>query len=75
MNTESERVTFLESWLGIDNKKNKSIIQSKFLKPRGQRFVECNLCGRSFKVKSRFERFCQECKLENEEYHAYDAFN
>lgn len=28
----------------------------------------CNLCGKQFKRHSRFERFCEDCKYENELY-------
>lgn len=28
----------------------------------------CNLCGKRFKRHSRFERFCEDCKHENELY-------
>lgn len=39
-----------------------------------QRIVQCNLCGKTFKVKSKFERFCNECKMDNEEYQAYNDY-
>ncbi len=37
--------------------------------------VCCNLCGKRFKAKSKFERFCIDCKQGNEDYHNYSAYN
>jgi len=34
----------------------------------------CNLCGKEFKARSRFERFCYECKNENEEYQSFEDY-
>lgn len=40
-----------------------------------QKSTRCNLCGKRFKPKTKFERFCLECKIENEDYHAYEDDN
>jgi len=34
--------------------------------------IECNLCGKVFKPQNKFERFCQNCKEEAEDYLLYD---
>lgn len=58
--------TFIE-----DNKsKRKTFIDSN-----KHNLTSCNLCGKEFKTKSKFERFCQDCKLENETYHDYENYN
>jgi|GEM_PF-3652431 len=44
------------------------------VKPINHKVVQCNLCGKTFKFKSKFERFCNDCKLDNEEYQAYNDF-
>jgi hypothetical protein len=36
-------------------------------KPSSRR-VNCNLCGARYRASSRFQRFCQTCRLENELY-------
>lgn len=41
----------------------------------GKKVVNCNLCGKKFKKKSKYERFCQDCKSENEAYLDYEAFD
>ncbi len=32
------------------------------------RIQTCNICEKKFKVKSQFTRFCDSCRIENEEY-------
>jgi protein-arginine kinase activator protein McsA len=34
--------------------------------------IKCNLCGKNFKPQNKFERFCQSCKDESEDYLLYD---
>lgn len=53
-----------------DSKHTNNRLREKKLK-----FISCNLCGKNFKTKSNFERFCQECKIENEDYIDYEFYN
>lgn len=50
----------------------RSVNQSKIIHLHKWRRVSpkwpCNLCGKRFKRHSRFERFCEECKHDNELY-------
>lgn len=41
----------------------------------GKKAVNCNLCGKKFKKKSKYERFCRDCKSENEAYLDYEDFD
>jgi protein-arginine kinase activator protein McsA len=34
--------------------------------------IECNLCGKSFRPINKYERFCQSCKEEAEDYLLYE---
>ena len=43
-------------------------IRKKFLSKRQR----CNICGKNFRVKSQYERFCKHCKSEDELYRFHD---
>lgn len=53
---------------------NKSKKRSKFIHLKKAKFIRCNLCGKQFKARSNYERFCPECKTENEEYQNHEDY-
>jgi hypothetical protein len=41
---------------------------------KSPRKIHCNLCDKEFKPRNKFERFCDECKIENESYLDYEDY-
>lgn len=43
-------------------------VTMKYTKSAGKPKRPCNLCGTSFAMETKFMRFCNRCKLENQDY-------
>ena len=61
----------VDSHLIVQDKKSKKL---KNMSSKKQKNITCNLCDKEFKPKSKFERFCFDCKIENEDYLDYEAY-
>ena len=48
------------------------LIQPDLNEMQPHKIAACNICGKSFKAHSRFERFCHTCKIEDEAYQSYE---
>lgn len=53
-----------------ENNKRSRVVRIDRLKQ-----TTCNLCGKEFKLKNKYERFCEDCKLENQDYHDYEIYD
>jgi len=62
----NEHMHFLSSMKQVEhfNRKKKGLQQKN----------KCNICGKSFMQRNRFERFCITCKEESELYHYSEGF-
>ena len=56
-----------QEYMGKDDYYKQYVTHEKSLSRR-----KCNLCGKSFKPHTRYERFCNECKQADELYHFYE---
>lgn len=56
----------------IEDKKSK---RKAIIESNKNIFISCNLCGKEFKFKSKYERFCQDCKIESELYNDFENYN
>lgn len=54
--------------------KDEKINKKKLLDFKKTKNIHCNLCDKVFKPKSKFERFCHDCKEENEDYLDYERY-